>query len=115
LRDFVKLKREELKMDEKRRWGRVKVPENKINCRIAEPADIGEPSDIPLMDISAGGISFYCKQALKKGAVINFLVKFPSTFYLEEGKVWGEVAHCRKIDDKGKYLVGISFIRKKKG
>lgn len=101
-------------MEEKRRWGRVKVPENKITFHITEPEDIGEPSDIPVIDISAGGISFYSKQALKKGTVINVLMKFPSTFYLEEGKVLGEVAHCRKIDDNDRYLVGISFIRKKR-
>lgn len=99
-------------MNEKRRWGRVKVPDNKIQCRVKEPVVYSEPLDIPLIDVSAGGISFYSKQELKAGEVINLLMKFPSSFYLEEGTVWGKVAHCKKQD--GKYLVGIAFVRRKK-
>ncbi len=99
-------------MNEQRRWGRVVVPESKIKCRVKEPAVSNEPIDIPLIDVSAGGISFYCEQELKVGELINLLMRFPSSFYLEEGTVWGKVAHCKKQDNK--YLVGIAFVRRKK-
>lgn len=101
-------------MVERRRWGRVKVPDEKILCGFAEPKDLSKAADIPVIDISAGGISFFSEQELAEGKEIRFIIKFPSTFYLEEGMVWGKVVHCTKIDKDKRYLVGVFFIRKKK-
>jgi len=102
-------------MVERRRWGRVKVPDHKLSCLVAEPHEFAYAHEFIVDNINPGGISFFSDKILPENQELRLLIKFPFTTYVEAGTVWGRVAYCVKIHDKDKYVVGIAFIRKQKG
>lgn len=101
-------------MVERRRWGRVKVPDNKLSCLVAEPQELAFAQPFLVDNINPGGISFFSDKVLPENVELRLLIKFPFTTYVDAGTVWGRVAYCVKIHDKEKYVVGVAFIRKQK-
>ncbi|MCK9595475.1 MAG: hypothetical protein PHH68_02660 [Candidatus Omnitrophica bacterium] len=101
-------------MHKRRRWARIKVPNDKmITCRIVEPGAIAGAQEYLVNDINMAGISFFCDKKLEKD-MIRLHIKFPFTTFKEAGLVSGKVAYCNKIPDMEKYRVGIAYIRKMK-
>jgi len=101
-------------MEDKRRWGRVKVPDKKLCCRIAEPENCSVASDYAVDNINPGGLSFFSERLFGENEILRLLVKFPFTTYEDAGKVWGRVVYCLKIHDKEEFVVGVAFTRHKK-
>jgi hypothetical protein len=100
-------------MEDRRRWGRVKVPEEKLSCIIAEP-DGSTPTGAYLVDnINPGGLSFLSNRSFEAEQIMKLLIKFPFSSFIEAGTVWGRVSYCLKIHDKEQFVVGIAFVRKK--
>lgn len=100
-------------MEERRRWGRIKVPESKLSCRIEEPGDFSG-SNFIVDNINPGGLCFISDKSFIENTVIKLMIKFPFTSYEEAGTVWGKVTYCLKIHDQSKFIVGIGFVRKKR-
>jgi len=100
-------------MHEKRRWGRVKVDDAKLTCRIIEPQNSIDNIDYVVDNINPGGICFLSDRAFDQHSTIKFLIKFPFSSYVEAGGVWGKVSYCLKIHDQEKYITGIAFMRRK--
>lgn len=114
LEAFAIYKRGTQDTHKRRRWARIKVPNDKmITCRIVEPGAIAGHQEYLVNDINMAGISFFCDKKLEK-EVIRLHIKFPFTTFKEAGLVSGKVAYCNKIPDMEKYRVGIAYIRKMK-
>ncbi len=101
-------------MDERRRWGRIKVPDKKLLCKITEPEGLSLGSTYAIDDINPGGISFFSEKKIKENLFLKLLIKFPFTTFEEAGVVWGKVIYCLKIHDQEKYIIGVSFISRGK-
>ncbi|MFA6217149.1 MAG: hypothetical protein WDL87_05805 [Candidatus Omnitrophota bacterium] len=101
-------------MEDKRRWGRVKVPEKKLCCRIAEPENCSVTTEFMVDNINPGGLSFFSGRLFAENEILHLLIKFPFTTYEDAGKVWGRVVYCLKIHDKEEFVVGVAFTKHKK-
>lgn len=99
-------------MDERRRWGRVRVPDSKLMCRIIEPEHLAPVAECQVDNINPGGLSFISLMPLEEKEVVRLQIKFPFTDFEEGGKVWARISYCCKIHDKEKYILGVAFIRK---
>ncbi len=99
-------------MVEKRRWGRVKVPDEKLTCRISEPVNFTDNADYIIDNINPGGICFVSHRNFDVSTQLRFLVKFPFASYVDAAGVWGRVTYCLKIHDQEKYVIGVAFFRK---
>jgi hypothetical protein len=98
----------------RRRWGRIKVPDEKmIICRITEPATVASDVEYLVDDVNMAGIAFISGKKFEK-IIIKLLIKFPFTSFKEAGIVWGRIAYCNKLADAEKYRVGVAYIRKTK-
>lgn len=98
----------------RRRWARIRVPNEKmITCKIAEPTEFAGDKEFLVDDINVAGIAFFCNKQIER-TVLKLFVRFPFTTFNEASTVWGKVVYCKKIDDSGKYRVGISYVRQKK-
>ncbi|MDD5730547.1 MAG: hypothetical protein PHN57_05420 [Candidatus Omnitrophica bacterium] len=53
-------------MEDKRRWGRVKVPDSKLSCRIIEPKQYAVASDFPVDNINPGGLCFISDKSIQE-------------------------------------------------
>jgi len=96
----------------RRRWGRIKVPNEKmITCRIAEPAELASDFEYLVNDINMAGLSLYSEKKIDK-IIVRLQIKFPFTSFKEAASVWGRIAYCNKLADSEKYRVGIAYIRK---
>jgi hypothetical protein len=105
--------RKKSKHDRRRRWGRIKVPENKtMTCRILEPESMASGKDYQIDDINVGGISFISDKALSKRRV-RLSIKFPFTSYQEAGIVNGKIVYCNELKTK-RFRIGVGFVREKK-
>lgn len=102
-------------MRERRKWGRIPVPDKKLSCRITEPDDIASEAEFLINNINAMGISFNSNKEFLKDTVLRLRVKFPFTTYEDTGNVWGRIAYSRKIPNKNAYSIGFEYIRKKTG
>ena len=100
-------------MNERRRWGRIKVPDSKLSCRIAEPAPICGNTEFIVDNINPGGLSFFSDKKLEEQVMVHLSIKFPFTTFEDSGNVWGRITYCLKIHDQEKYLIGIAFVRRK--
>lgn len=100
-------------MEEKRRWGRVKVPDEKLTCRISEPQNLVDGTDYIIDNINPGGLCFLSFREFGVNTPVRFLVKFPFSSYVDAAGVWGKVTYCLKIHDQEKYVIGIAFFRHK--
>jgi hypothetical protein len=110
--ELFKIRRKTI--SQRRRWARIKVPNEKmITCRIAEPPSFSSDTECLINDINMAGISFFCDKKIDK-VILKLLIKFPFTTFKEAGTAWGRVAYCNKIPDMEKYRVGIAYIRKTK-
>jgi hypothetical protein len=98
-------------MKERRRWARIAVVDNKLICRITESKRPVSGADFIIHNINAGGLSFFSQQEI--AGDIHLLIKFPFTSFEDAGSVWGRVVYNQNLGEKEKYLVGVSFIRKK--
>ncbi|MFA5118125.1 MAG: hypothetical protein WC695_04655 [Candidatus Omnitrophota bacterium] len=101
-------------MEDKRRWGRVKVPDKKLSCRITEPDNCSITGDFTVDNINPGGLSFFSERTFAENQVLRLLIKFPFTSFEDAGKVWGKVVYCLKIHDKEEFVVGVAFTRKRR-
>ena len=96
----------------RRRWGRVKVPDEKrMTCRIIEPADLSSDIDHIVDDINMAGIAFFSMKALPKKTV-RLLIRFPFADYGEAANVLGRIAYCKEVS-KDKYRVGVEYQRER--
>jgi hypothetical protein len=103
-----------LKAMTRRRWARIKVPNEKmITCKVLYPDSIAGDREFLINDINMGGISFFSNQKIDN-IFLKLNVKFPFTTFKEAGIVWGKVVYCNKIPESEKYKVGISYTRKVK-
>jgi hypothetical protein len=100
-------------MEERRRWGRVKVPDEKITCRVLESQHNLGVSDFVVDNINSGGLAFYSDTLFDANEMMRLLVKFPFTSSEDEGSVWGRVSYSLKSQDKEKFITGVAFSRKR--
>lgn len=102
------------KKGKRRRWARVKVPNQKmITCKIAEPRPAAGDTEYLVNDINVGGLAFFTNKEVEK-TMVKLLVRFPFTTFSEASTVWGKVVYCNKFGDQEKFRVGISYQRQKK-
>jgi hypothetical protein len=112
---YMFMKSFESKSKKRRRWMRIRVPNEKmITCKIAEPEQLAGDKEFLINDINVAGISFFCDKEIGK-VILKILVKFPFTTFNEASTVWGKVVYCNKVGDLDKFRVGISYVRHKKG
>jgi hypothetical protein len=96
----------------RRRWARIKVPNEKmITCKVLYPDSFPANKEFLINDINMGGISFFSDQKIEN-IFLKLNVKFPFTTFREAGIVWGKVVYCNKVPDIEKYKVGISYTKK---
>ena len=96
----------------RRRWGRIKVPnEKRMTCRIIEPAAMASTTDFLIDDINMGGIAFYSVTPVAK-KVVRILIRFPFADYGEAASVLGRVAYSREVG-KNKYRIGVEYQRER--
>ncbi|MFH0790708.1 MAG: hypothetical protein V2A64_03655 [Candidatus Omnitrophota bacterium] len=99
-------------MEERRRLGRVRVPEAKLTCRILETERNIQPSDCLINDINANGFSFISDTDIEKDKVIKLRINFPACLPTEPNDIWGKVVYNCRIPEREKILIGVSLIRK---
>lgn len=105
--------RKKSKQDRRRRWGRIKIPENKtMSCRILEPESMASSKDYQIDDINVGGIAFISDKALDRKKV-RLSIKFPFSSYQEAGIVRGKIVYCNELKTK-RFRIGVAFVREKK-
>jgi hypothetical protein len=98
----------------RRRWARIKVPNEKmITCKVMYPDSLAADREFLINDINMGGISFFSDQKIEN-IFLKLNVKFPFTTFKEAGIVWGKVVYCNKVPDTEKYKVGISYTKRVK-
>lgn len=99
-------------MEERRRLGRVRVPDNKLSCRIVDTEGNGRHADFFINDINPNGFSFISDTDIERGKVIKLQMNFHPCISTEMNNIWGKVVYNHQISGKGKVLIGVSIIRK---
>jgi hypothetical protein len=98
--------------DSRRRWGRIKVPnEKRMTCRITDPATLASNTDYIIDDINMSGIAFFSAEPVAKKTV-RLLIRFPFADYGESANVLGRIAYCRQLS-KTKFRVGVEYQRER--
>ena len=110
---YVILKFIRAKNKKRRRWARIRVPNEMITCKIAEPREFSGNDEFLVNDINVAGISFFTNKPIDS-VIIKMLVRFPFTTFNEASTVWGKVVYCNKMHESDKYRVGICYVRQKK-
>ena len=76
----------------RRRWGRIKVPNEKmITCRIAEPAGLASDFEYLVNDINMAGLSLYTEKKIEK--IIKEVKNCAVSVYKELGNGFDEVIY----------------------
>lgn len=99
-------------MEERRRLGRVRVPDKKLSCRILEREGNDRHSDFLINDVNPNGFSFISNTDIERGKIIKLQMNFHPCISTEMNNIWGKVVYNRQIPGKGKVLIGVSIIRK---
>ncbi|MGE5308508.1 MAG: hypothetical protein ACM3OC_05460 [Deltaproteobacteria bacterium] len=106
------LRLREASMKKRRKYLRVKVPNDKaITCRVVEPLKEAGAKEFLVDDITMAGICFYADHKLDK-QIVKLNIKFPFMTFKDAATVWGKVVYSNRCSNEDRFRTGISYMRR---
>jgi hypothetical protein len=101
-----------LSLRKRRRWMRIKVPNEKaITCRILEPIRDASLTEFLVEDITMGGLAFFSDRKIDR-QIVKLSIKFPFTTFKEAATVWGKVVYSTRCASEERYRTGVAYLRR---